>query len=511
MKKMKKFLSMLLAMAMVLGMSVTTFAAEVKSATITVNGGGENAKYGFVQIIEPDETEKTGWKFSNATYEGAFKTAFKKTDAQEIIQDMLDNTGLNNAPGFDTCYRVALQAISSDITANLPDNKYTATKAGVYVVKVLEGGVNYSPSAAYVEFKTYTNGVPTALQDVSVYAKKENITLEKDNQDTDNIVALDDEIVFEIKTTVPYIDPSKTEGRAYYILDKITGAEYIETGYTIQMKENGQYVDIAGKTIDFGGGDAKNTFSIDLSSLVRDLSNPNAGKEILITYKAKITDIDSVKNEAKATGKNDWSDSTFGGGAGKTDETLHTGKITVTKTSEDLNVKLAGAKFNVYLKGEGTTRQLVTVKKNPDGTYTCTGLMGAGLDGKWSDDVKTANEIEVGNTGNLLGVVTVKGLHMGTYVFDEVKAPEGYHIGKNSETEITLVLTTGNATQKEVNGASELAATDDVEVSKSIQNSRLTSLPSTGGIGTTIFTIGGCAIMIIAAGLYFSLRRKAER
>ena len=44
-----------------------------------------------------------------------------------------------------------------------------------------------------------------------------------------------------------------------------------------------------------------------------------------------------------------------------------------------------------------------------------------------------------------------------------------------------------------------------------IQNTRLSSLPSTGGIGTTIFTIGGCAIMIIAAGLYFASRRKTAK
>ena len=36
-------------------------------------------------------------------------------------------------------------------------------------------------------------------------------------------------------------------------------------------------------------------------------------------------------------------------------------------------------------------------------------------------------------------------------------------------------------------------------------------LPSTGGIGTTIFTFGGCAIMIIAAGLYFATRRKSAK
>ena len=42
-------------------------------------------------------------------------------------------------------------------------------------------------------------------------------------------------------------------------------------------------------------------------------------------------------------------------------------------------------------------------------------------------------------------------------------------------------------------------------------NTKLASLPSTGGIGTTIFTIGGCLIMVIAAGLFFASRRKASK
>ena len=41
-----------------------------------------------------------------------------------------------------------------------------------------------------------------------------------------------------------------------------------------------------------------------------------------------------------------------------------------------------------------------------------------------------------------------------------------------------------------------------------IQNTKLSELPSTGGIGTTIFTIGGCVIMVTAAGLYFATRKK---
>ena len=40
---------------------------------------------------------------------------------------------------------------------------------------------------------------------------------------------------------------------------------------------------------------------------------------------------------------------------------------------------------------------------------------------------------------------------------------------------------------------------------------KLSELPSTGGIGTTIFTIGGCAIMILAAGLFFASRRKESK
>ena len=48
----------------------------------------------------------------------------------------------------------------------------------------------------------------------------------------------------------------------------------------------------------------------------------------------------------------------------------------------------------------------------------------------------------------------------------------------------------------------------DISDSYIFWNTKLSELPSTGGIGTTIFTIGGCIIMIIAAGLFFASRRK---
>ena len=49
-----------------------------------------------------------------------------------------------------------------------------------------------------------------------------------------------------------------------------------------------------------------------------------------------------------------------------------------------------------------------------------------------------------------------------------------------------------------------------VEGEMTFMNTKLVSLPSTGGIGTTMFTIGGCGIMIAAAYLFFASRRREE-
>lgn len=101
------------------------------------------------------------------------------------------------------------------------------------------------------------------------------------------------------------------------------------------------------------------------------------------------------------------------------------------------------------------------------------------------------------------------------YAMDEFKQEEEGKIFKAyllKETAITtnegsVIETVQNVTGT-VSALKELGGTNVIE---SIPNTKLSSLPSTGGIGTTIFTIGGCAIMVIAAGLFFATRRKSER
>ncbi len=100
------------------------------------------------------------------------------------------------------------------------------------------------------------------------------------------------------------------------------------------------------------------------------------------------------------------------------------------------------------------------------------------------------------------GTFTVKGLEDDKdreYKFEEVEAPEGYSLN-NSPADITWGADRNQAD----------SAADRLGVSQ-ISDTKLSTLPSTGGIGTTIFTIAGCLIMIAAAGLFFLSRRKSEK
>ena len=84
---------------------------------------------------------------------------------------------------------------------------------------------------------------------------------------------------------------------------------------------------------------------------------------------------------------------------------------------------------------------------------------------------------------------------------------KAYLKSETSTSQTTLEISTN-----EGSGTSVLTKVEDGKtVIENISNTRLVGLPSTGGIGTTIFTIGGCAIMVIAAGLFFATRRKAEK
>jgi LPXTG-motif cell wall-anchored protein len=109
-------------------------------------------------------------------------------------------------------------------------------------------------------------------------------------------------------------------------------------------------------------------------------------------------------------------------------------------------------------------------------------------DGKATDVIKTVD------TGMLL----IKGLDNDTYHLIETKAPEGYNVLKTDQT-ITVDKTYTWDNEKKI-------AAQTVK----IMNSTGALLPSTGGIGTTIFTVvGGVLILAALAGLVMKRRTSA--
>ena len=94
------------------------------------------------------------------------------------------------------------------------------------------------------------------------------------------------------------------------------------------------------------------------------------------------------------------------------------------------------------------------------------------------------------------GYIDVEGLDVGSYHFEETKAPKGYSINTDGKT-LTLTVDGKVATAKLYNEGS-------------LNDTKLNALPSTGGMGTYLFTIIGVVVMAGAAGAFFISRRKGS-
>lgn len=477
MKKMKKLFAILMTMAMVMGLGITGFAATKNEATITVNNAN-GATLSYVQIIEPDRTTSTGWKFINNAGK-YFTGAFGYTDEQVVI-GMLTSGTVDSKKLADALSKVAN---SSDVVYGTMSNPQKVSKAGLYAIKAIKTDYTYNNMAAYVGFGEIKNeegeiiNEYPSLKDVELDAKGTPTTVKKTVTETgsDKVVQVGDIVTYTIETTVPYIDPN-ANSKKFYVYDDIgNGAKYyLEEEDSIATVTVGDET-VANPNFDTSKETVNHDLVIDLSTYITS-DNANAGKKVVVTYTAKIVKVDEITNTAG---------SHIGGSdsSSKPVVTLHTGEITITKVDlENSNTTLAGAEFTVKLKGTNTALKFdKAVNENGMNVYTY-----------------NPNGTEMILVTGSAGTLKVQGLDLGTYSFEETKAPEGYS-KLTTPTEVELKL-----------GEGEEVASDTVTVTQDISNTKLSALPETGGMGTTLFTIAGCVIMISAAGLFFATRKKAN-
>lgn len=484
----KKIGALLVAAVMVLSMCTAAFAA-VKSATITVNNLDTNATISYLEIIVPDQTTETGWAFANGAAD-KFKEVFSGLSDQQIIWKLIKYadgnaevpTGLTPATATD--FQTAMSKVETDLGNSyktVSGNTITATTAGVYAIKATttdDANYVYSPMAAFVSFKTYTD-VPTELENETVNAKRTTIKIEKSSNETDGVVEINKEVTYTVKTNVPYIsDAVANDDVNYTITDTIDGAVYSvnDEGKLVVSVKIGTAAPVDRVVNVTENAEGKKQFVLDLSDVARVRTNANA--EVVITYNA-IVKSEVVNNSVVPNdGTHDFTPKT---------NTLYTGKITMTKTDDGKEkVKLANAGFVIY-RVDGAKTYYAIVSRDTEKTnneYVVT---------DWTESLDTAKANLIMTDSN--GEAVVRGLDDSyTYNFKEIKAPEGYSVNTTDS-----VATWGtNQTAENRTGTASMSDT------------KLNSLPSTGGMGTYLFTIIGVVVMAGAAGAFFISRRKGS-
>ena len=501
MKKVKRILAMLMAMAMVLGMAVTASAAE--GFDIPVYNVGDGATFRHAQLIEVDPTTETGWKFSSTEIANAYTGALSATaTGTTTVEQMAIWKLIKSIPGQETVpgmpagvtaatdgeIAAALRAVKNLSTGVVWYDAKTVTAPGVYYIDVEEEGYDYNPMAAYVSFQYNAGGVPTdVLTSACVQAKIEDSDVHKENNNGDAVTEIGREVTYTIKTIVPFIAYDNTSD--YVITDTISGAAYKLTDN--KMMVNVKVGESAAVPMEATLNTDKTSFSLNLNAYAKADGRGYAGQDLVITYTAIVTDMEVHNNVTTNSGDH----------SASTDNYLFAGTATLTKTDDAANEAdrkpLANAQF-VIKKGE----QFATFTEIKDNNNNVTGYELSG----WVDSKDTATKVTTGSDGK----VTVMGLdNSEEYQFVEVVAPNGYSV---NETPAEIIWDVTTKQVDETVGDVTTTYTKTIATgTASMADTALAALPATGGIGTYIFTIAGIIIMAAAAGFFFVSRRKANR
>ncbi|MBS6980928.1 MAG: SpaH/EbpB family LPXTG-anchored major pilin [Oscillibacter sp.] len=269
----------------------------------------------------------------------------------------------------------------------------------------------------------------------------------------------------------------------YVFHDKMSaGLQYTGvTGITL----NGVAVGVANYEVKTTGITDGCTFEVVFTQAFCDTLKAN--DKIVISYTAVVT------KDAVIGGDGNLNQSQIEYGEnGKTTTTppsetkTYTWKLDVLKYTmkDDQEVKLAGAKFTLSKNPDGSAPiRLVEVEKNVYRVAT-------------EGEKNTVTEITTDETGSF----TIQGLDSDTYYLTETSAPAGYNVLKSA---IEVKVSDKGEVTYIYDG---VTATGTVKV----ENKTGAELPSTGGIGTTIFYVVG-GLLVVAAGVLLVTRKRMSK
>ena len=535
-KYFKKISALLMAAIMVLTMcatSATIFAAAGKTpeAADTTEATVKNVEAGATVVA---------YQITKAQYNEGF-TGYVAADGVtlgNVVAPTSDEvTGIAaNSTLLNSLEKVTM---TTDGTEGLVS--YTAQlNAGYWLVLVSGGKEVYNPMLIGVYYSvsgsdnTMTSDPVKAdsnwtLVTANAYAKSTAPTIEKeivkstsgknnqDNTDTPlnkkgNDIAIGDTVDFKISTNIPSYS-KQYETVVVKIEDTLSKGLTLKTD---SIKVNDAAVDPAMGTIT----SSATGFTFTINS---DYALNNGGKAVVVTYSAEVNEqveknFDPNTNTAKLVYSNDPKDA---------DETKETTDKTYTYTFSigaalSATLKDYEKKINQIVKVDGEGNVISTNKKESGLTENVTEVSTGATFTLTNNATGKVYESTTGADGGL----TFEGLDAGTYTLVETKAPAGFKLVTDPHTVVidatycadgrldTLTITIdGEQTNvyKATYSEEKTTITTTTETVTNIVNTTLGTLPSTGGMGTYLFTIVGVVLMACAAGAFFMSRRKTQK
>lgn len=505
MKKLKKLGSVLLALAVMFVMTSTAFATGETTPTykITLTGTATGHTYDVYQIFTGDVSgEGPDYVLSNISYGKNYVAENKK------VGDLVPKTdieAITNADTFAQSIVLTNDQPFTSVDSAVNSTEISGLPGGYYLIKDRSAVTGNDSSTKFILQVVGNKSVQIKSGVPSVEKKIASGDARLDVAD----YSIGDKVSFEIKGTLPsnYADYSSYK---YVFEDTLSkgltynsDAEvYVLNGATLTKIESGFSANISG-----------NTLTISCDNL-KDSALPNTitkDSYIVVKYTATLNEnanIGNAGNENKVVLH--FSNNPNTGGSGQTGTTpedkvvVFTYELDVTKVDgADEKIKLKDAEFKLR---SGEKWAIV------DSNNKITG---------WSDTEAGGSTVKSGENG----LFKIIGLDAGEYYLKEIKAPEGYNL-MDSEVKVEIIPgydsnQYGNYTgtpaavltslQIKVNdGTPSDGVLSSGIVTTTVVNNAGTVLPSTGGIGTTLFYVIGGVLVLAAIVLLVTRRRMRE-